>query len=638
MRLRYLHLSNYPPLTDLRAAFSSNAPWDALLPQDEAGHCAIHFVIGLNGSGKSHLLRALAATFVALSDKRLPDFPVTLIYELGSPGEQGHRTLIFDSPDPRAQHEASLWQAKGWRFPDETERDTFAQAIELLRLSQEPDVCFGAAELHAEIARGSYPQAAPYAIPAAVLAYTSGATEPWHGVWQPPSNSAGMDIVTQSEGYDPDQERPVGWTIEDEALLPKDDSTDNKAGFQARTPIERPREALFKRPILLDGVKLTAALLAVTLEDTIRTQQGKEPDAKLAKLLEKAGWKELVGVRIKLNLDRALAAPRPLVGILHDLLLAAGEVIQEPRSGKRWRSLYFDLSGTFACDDEDSWINQRLVSLTSQGQALHALLGEASDTAFDRFGDLLQWEQHGLLDDLELFIRRKDKPSEETLTSLEDVGVLRLSELSDGERMVLARWALFYLLKGQADSLLLLDEPETHFNDAWKRDIVNVVDGALGKDASTVLIATHSAIVLSDVFDEEIVHIKKHEGVTKIAPVRERTFATDPSALMMTVFEAEDSIGARALKRIEAFMREISQNADPTPADVQRLQALIHRLGTGFYRSELQTLLNRWRQLPDLRAIEAVIPQLKSDVLKEELSALILRGQQSEKHAEDSDD
>ncbi|NOT19576.1 MAG: AAA family ATPase [Sideroxydans sp.] len=633
MRLRYLHLSNYPPLTDLHVAFAGNAPWDALLPQDEASRCAIHFVIGLNGSGKSHLLRALAATFVALSDEHLPGFPVTLIYELGTPGEQGHRTLIFDSPG--AEHEASLWQAKGWRFPDETERDTFSQAVELLRMSQEPVVRFDNAELHAEIARGSYPQAAPYAIPNAVLAYTSGDPVPWRGVWLPPSDGTGVDMVTQSEDYDPEIERPVGWTQEDEAQIARDDDIEGKSAAQARTPVERPSEALFRRPILLDGVKLTAALLAVTLEDAIRTQQGKEPDARIADLLEKAGWKELIGVRIKLNLDRALAAPRPLVGILHDLLLAAGEVVQEPRSGKRWRSLYFDLRGTLARDDEDGWLNQELVSLTSQGKALHALLGEASDTAFDRFGDLLQWEQHGLLNELELFIRRKEKPSEESLTTLEDIGVLRLSELSDGERMVLARWALFYLLKGQADSLLLLDEPETHFNDAWKRDIVNVVDGALGKDDSTVLIATHSAIVLSDVFDEEIVHIKKREGVSEIAAVRERTFATDPSALMMTVFGADDSIGTRALKRIEAFMREVGQKTDPTPADMQRLQALIHRLGTGFYRSELQTLLNRWRQLPDLRAIEAVIPQLKSDVLKDELSALIQRGQQRSTPTED---
>jgi energy-coupling factor transporter ATP-binding protein EcfA2 len=296
MRLRYLHLSNYPPLTDLRVAFAGNSAWDALLPQDEASRCAIHFVIGLNGSGKSHLLRALAAIFVALADARLPTFPVTLIYELGSPGEQGHRTLIFDSPG--AQHEASLWQAKGWRFPDETERDTFTQAIELLRQTQDLIVGFGDAELHAEIARGSYPQAAPYAIPTAVLAYTSGDPEAWRGVWQPPSDGTGVDLVTQSEDYDSNAERPVGWTLEDEARIVVDDGTDGKAFAHVRTLVERSSEELFKRPIFLDSVKLTAALLAVTLEDAVRTQQGKEPDARLAELLEKAGWQELVGVRV----------------------------------------------------------------------------------------------------------------------------------------------------------------------------------------------------------------------------------------------------------------------------------------------------------------------------------------------------
>jgi predicted ATP-binding protein involved in virulence len=288
-------------------------------------------------------------------------------------------------------------------------------------------------------------------------------------------------------------------------------------------------------------------------------------------------------------------------------------------------------------EGDKKWLNQGLASLTSQGQALHALLGEAADTAFDRFGDLLQWLQHGLVNDLELFIRRKEKPDEESMTSMKDVGVLRLSELSDGERLVLTRWALFYLLEGEDDALLLLDEPETHFNDAWKREIVNVVDGALGQDASTVLIATHSAIVLSDVFDEEIVHIEKRDDKSEVVAVRDNTFATDPSALMMTVFGAEDSIGSRALKRINAFMDEVGKKTDPTPEDAQRLQALIRRLGTGFYRSELQTLLNRWRQLPDLRAIEAVIPQLKTDALKDELSALIQRGQQSIKPTEEGD-
>jgi predicted ATPase len=38
-------------------------------------------------------------------------------------------------------------------------------------------------------------------------------------------------------------------------------------------------------------------------------------------------------------------------------------------------------------------------------------------------------------------------------------------ELSDGEQVFLGRMALFYLMQGRDDALILLDEPESHFND-----------------------------------------------------------------------------------------------------------------------------------------------------------------------------
>lgn len=241
--------------------------------------------------------------------------------------------------------------------------------------------------------------------------------------------------------------------------------------------------------------------------------------------------------------------------------------------------------------------------LTCQGQALHALLGEEGDSAFERFGRLMNWSNSGLLEDIELFIRRSDKPEEYEVDTVSDVGVLRLSEFSDGERLVLTRWALFHLLGGQDDALLLLGEPETHFNDAWKREIVGVVEDAMGRDSSAVLMATHSAIVLSDVFDEEVVLIRKTDGRSTAAAVTDRTFATDPSALMMTVFDAKDSIGERARRRIEDFMTRAAAK-DPTPEAARQLQALIWKLGTGFYRTELQTLLNLWQEVLNRHAAE----------------------------------
>jgi hypothetical protein len=143
--------------------------------------------------------------------------------------------------------------------------------------------------------------------------------------------------------------------------------------------------------------------------------------------------------------------------------------------------------------------------------------------------------------------------------------------------------------------------------------------------------------VLSDVFDDEVVLIRKVDGRSTADAVSDRTFATDPSALMMTVFGAEDSIGARAQQRIEVFVQAAKQKAAPTADDVRQLQALIRRLGTGFYRTELQTVLNRWQQAPDLRAIAQVIPTLQSDALKDELRALILKATEAKGAAEGGD-
>lgn len=99
MRLRYLHLQNYPPIADIKVRFASGSPLDR--------NCAIRFVVGLNGSGKSNLLRAIAEVFLALADMRVPPFPVTLFYELGARGSKNHRTLLLHSPGDRGR--ASFW-------------------------------------------------------------------------------------------------------------------------------------------------------------------------------------------------------------------------------------------------------------------------------------------------------------------------------------------------------------------------------------------------------------------------------------------------------------------------------------------------------------------------------------------------
>jgi hypothetical protein len=255
-------------------------------------------------------------------------------------------------------------------------------------------------------------------------------------------------------------------------------------------------------------------LLAVALPQALveaKDQTGRADNKNsLQKLLERGGWHHLVSVAFRSRLQAAQWEQK-LCETAHDWWLCASEVVAEPHPAEPRRTLWFDFKGRFNAQGISflSPARDELQTCTSQGEALWALLGGAKDVSrFEIFTRLLELNQAGMFDDVLLRLRRTPAPDEGTDSNSVDIGILRYEELSDGEQMVLGRMALFHLLEGQQDALLLLDEPETHFNDKWKREIVDIIDDAIGNTSNDVLISTHSAIVLSDVFNNEIVMVK----------------------------------------------------------------------------------------------------------------------------------
>lgn len=594
MRLRYLHLKNYPPISDIKVCFASGSPL--------ARECAIRFVVGVNGSGKSNLLRAVAEVFLALADGRRSPFPVQLVYELGSRNSSTSRTLVLDWFGDRQS--ASLWIGEQFTFPDNATSDQFEQALS----------CFSteSSEIPAEfrplIRKGEWPSGSvtPQVIvlPSAVLAYTTGNLRPWRSVWS--RNQQAEGILGTGEDAQID-ERPAGWTATQENALQAARQAGSDTPRQFLSSIARESDR-FRRPVLLDATLLKCALLAVTLpqafiktaDDPLRA----EADATMAKmrgrdknknalqeLLERGGWHHLISVAFRSRLQTSVWDQK-LCETAHDWWLCASEVIAEPHPVEQRRTMWFDLRAPFKGQAQSflSVVRDELESCRSHGETLWTLLGGTKDVlSFELFTRLLELNQAGLFDDVLLRLRRSPAGSIESGSS--DIGILRYEELSDGEQMVLGRMALFHLLQGQQDALLLLDEPETHFNDKWKREIVDIIDEAIGQTSNDVLISTHSAIVLSDVFNNEIVMVQKTQNGSTVRSVDEPTFATDPSALMMTVFGADDSIGKRAQEFIEGKLAQATGTSD----EMAELERLIARMGSGFYRSELRTLLNTWR-------------------------------------------
>lgn len=568
MRLRYLHLQNYPPIADIKVCFASGSPL--------ARECAIRFVVGVNGSGKSNLLRAVAEVFLALADLRVPAFPVSLVYELGVRGSPNHRTLLLHCPGNRQQ--ASLWLHERFAFDDQNGQEVFNTCIEHLNVKGAP----GAPGFSALIAPGSWPlrDSSPpqIALPSAVLAYTTGDLRPWRSVWNRNQRADGL-----LDGGDDTQsdERPAGWTATLENAL--------QAARQAG--VDTPRQTIekgnaetdrFRRPVLLDATLLKCALLAVTLHqafiETTDFPLRAEVDAAMAKLRrrdsnknalkelqERGGWHHLVSVAFRSRLQTA-QWDQKLCKTAHDWWLCASEVIAEPHPLEVRRTLLFDLKGPFDSQGPNfaSAARDELQTCTTQGEALWALLGGTKDaSAFDLFTRLLDLNQTGLFDDVLLRLRRHSVPEIETDTRKRDIGVMRYEELSDGEQMFMGRMALFHLLSGRQDSLLLLDEPETHFNDLWKRDIVSVVDDALAYTSADVLIATHAALMLTDALKDELVVLERKspegdagpsESSIRVLDSQIHTFGATGDHPLRDIFGASDTVGRRASRLLEVLV------------------------------------------------------------------------------------
>lgn len=576
MRLRYLHLKNYPPITDIKVCFASSSPL--------TGKSALRFIVGVNGSGKSNLLRAIAEIFLALANFRVPAFPVSLIYELGVRGSSNHRTLLLHCPSNRQN--ASLWLHERFAFEELSEVDDFDSCIANIEINNEPSI----EGFSALIKPGDWPMqdSSPplIAIPSAVLVYTTGDMNPWNSVWNRYQQTTGF---LDSDDLEFKEERPAGWTEDQEMNY---QTTQRESGDLYRKPVvqSESRENNSTKPILIDATLLKCALLAVALKHTSFSSAGvqmqgniDEESAKprgydkhkntIQELLDVGGSLHLVSIAFRSRM-RITLWDQSICKTAQDWWLCASEVIAEPHPFEQRRTLWFDLNGLFEPEVIPfEFSNKTMMQhARTRGQALYALLGgEDNTSSYVLFTNLLYLSQKGLFDDVQLKLRRHSVPENGNYSSKGDIGVLGYEELSDGEQMFMGRVALLHLLNGRDDSLLLLDEPETHFNDLWKRDVVSIVDDALKNTSADVLIATHASLMLTDALKEELLVLERTtspddvgtcESSIRILDSKTHTFGATGDHPLRDIFGAPDTVGKRASRLLEVLIAATKYSAE----------------------------------------------------------------------------
>ncbi|MFL6520022.1 MAG: AAA family ATPase [Chthoniobacterales bacterium] len=643
MRLRYLYLPRCGPLTDVAIVFGREELVTRALKLTRQG--ALNFVVGVNGSGKSSILRAIYQTFTALRNNRFPPLPVTVAWDIAPGGDtvtallhlpEGVKRPYFVALPAAAEISLSSWRELALNLEDDLGTVGLDQTLE-----------------RGDAVLGSYLQAH---LPKRLVAYTSGAPELWtrleHRVFRPENDGEGE--------YDIADERPHGWSIESEweeqqpirmtnlltrysltasgtaETLPGAGQVGMVTGelgdqlLQEIVPLAKlgkkvamnqaPRAARLDQTYFRIEVRqLRYAAIALGLVQAARELPGlteelgqealrndfliksaKEERTRDARdLLNKIDWFWPTHLAITYRDAEERVGPRQHLELLC-LIALADEVVDQPRGRKRLVISLGPRDGVRLGDRLENVfpggilseaalsVAKRVDNCKTGAEAVLRVLSEdqtVDSTALDAFNRLRDWERTGLQEEITLTIKRLNRPMAKD--GKPDEVIVSFDHLSDGEQMLLGRMGLLYLLRGQHGSLLLLDEPETHFNDAWKREIVEMIEaGLLDSTRASVLVATHTSIALTDAFAAEVTVLDKGPEQTIARAVKGGLFGTDPGEITMNLFRADSSAGSRS---VEILDRLLKTNWDGRE---QELHQILDILGSSFYRAELRAVLN----------------------------------------------
>lgn len=158
--------------------------------------------------------------------------------------------------------------------------------------------------------------------------------------------------------------------------------------------------------------------------------------------------------------------------------------------------------------------------------------------------------------------------------------------LSDGELGLIRRASILTYLREIKDKkcLVLLDEPETHFNENWKRHFVYLIRKSLEHTKHDVFLASHSSILVTDVKSKELYHFKNICGNSQVNSVEFKTYGSSIIDIGRILFNLEADIGESSKEDIEATIK--SNN-------IGDLEKLLLQVGPGEWRWKIRSKINQ---------------------------------------------
>ena len=220
-------------------------------------------------------------------------------------------------------------------------------------------------------------------------------------------------------------------------------------------------------------------------------------------------------------------------------------------------------------------------------QSLHAFAAEYQD-ARTFFLALESIDFSELIYDLKIQVRVQATKTEQV--------AITFHELSEGEQQLLMVLGLMRFTKSH-QSLVLLDEPDTHLNPHWSVDYLELLSHVMSETSdeseeqqtSQILMSTHDPLVIASLLKEQI-HLLKRDWQTDVCKWEQPT--VDPRGLGFTGILTSEMFGMRSdldeetLADLDNKVRLIAKEGLLTPEEDEEFEEINERLeDAGFQKA-----------------------------------------------------
>ncbi len=220
-------------------------------------------------------------------------------------------------------------------------------------------------------------------------------------------------------------------------------------------------------------------------------------------------------------------------------------------------------------------------------QSLHSFAAEYQD-ARTFFLALESTDFSELIYDVKIQVRVKATNTE--------VVPITFHELSEGEQQLLMVLGLMRFTKSH-QSLVLLDEPDTHLNPHWSVEYLKLLDRVMSEGSSEskeqqtsqILMSTHDPLVIASLFKEQI-HLLRRDWQTGVCKWDQST--VNPRGLGYTGILTSEMFGMRSdldeetLADLDNKVRLVAKEGDLTPNEFVELEEINKRLeDAGFQKA-----------------------------------------------------